>query len=64
MKHVVILMWNVKDIIKTVITIAILIMLASAVLRLIGLALSIILPVAIFAFVAYVIYILITGKRP
>jgi len=57
-------MRNVKDIIKTVITIAILIMLASAVLRLIGLALSIILPVAIFAFVAYVIYILITGKRP
>ena len=64
MKHGVILMRNVKDIIKTVITIAILIMLASAVLRLIGLALSIILPVAIFAFVAYVIYILITGKRP
>ncbi len=52
-----------KDIIKTVITIAVLIVLVSAVLKLVGFALSIILPVAILAFVAYIIYILITGKR-
>lgn len=52
-----------KDIIKTVITIAVLIVLASAVLRLLGFALSIVLPIAILAFVAYIIYILITGKK-
>jgi len=41
----------------------IIVVLAVIAIRLLGFALRIVLPLAILAFVAYVIYVLITGKR-
>lgn len=49
---------------KTVISIGIILVLAFVALKILGFALAIVLPIGILAFVAYVIYVLITGKRP
>lgn len=52
------------NIMKTVISVAVILVLAFVALKLLGFALSVVLPIAILAFVAYVIYVLVTGKRP
>ena len=49
---------------KTVISVAIILVLAFVALKILGFALAVVLPIGILAFVAYVIYVLITGKRP
>lgn len=53
-----------NNVIKTVISVGIIVVLAFVALKLLGFALQVVLPVAILGFIAYVIYMLVTGKRP
>ncbi len=53
-----------NNVVKTVITIGIIVVLVFVALKLLGFALRFVLPIAILAFIAYVIYMLVTGKRP
>jgi uncharacterized membrane protein len=52
-----------KNAISTLISVIIIIALVIIAIKLLGFALRIVLPLAILAFVAYVIYVLVTGKR-
>ena len=52
------------NLLKTVISIGIILVVAFVALKLLGFALAVVLPIAILAFVAYIIYMLVTGKRP
>ena len=49
---------------KTVISVGVILVLAAIALNLLKFTLAVVLPIAILAIVAYVIYVLITGKRP
>ena len=53
-----------RNLLKTVISVTVIVVMAIIALKLLGWALSIVLPIAILAFVAYIIYVLVTGKRP
>ncbi len=53
-----------NNVIKTVVTIGIIVVLVFVALKLLGFALKIVLPIAILAFIAYIIYMLVTGKKP
>jgi len=52
-----------RNVISTLISVVIILALIIIALKLLGFAIRIVLPLAILAFVAYVIYVLITGKR-
>lgn len=53
-----------NNVIKTVITIGVIVVLVFVALKLLGFALKVVLPIAILAFIAYIIYMLVTGKKP
>jgi len=53
----------VRNLIKTIISVIIIAVLAIVALKLVGFALRVVLPIAILAFIAYVIYLLVTGRR-
>ena len=53
----------VRNLIKTLISVIIIAALVIVALKLVGFAVRIILPIAILAFIAYVIYLLVTGRR-
>lgn len=52
------------NVLKTIISVGVILVLAFIALKLLGFALTVVLPIAILVFVAYVIYVLVTGKRP
>ncbi|MGI6669253.1 MAG: hypothetical protein ACOX4M_07625 [Acetivibrionales bacterium] len=52
-----------RNLIKTLISVIIIAALVIVALKLVGFAVRIILPIAILAFIAYVIYLLVTGRR-
>lgn len=52
------------NVIKTVVSAVIILILVFVAIKILGFALKIVLPIAILAFIAYVIYMLVTGKRP
>ena len=52
-----------RNILKTVLTFVILAALVVIALRILGMAIAIVLPIAVIAAIAFVVYILVTGKR-
>ncbi|HOA55942.1 MAG: hypothetical protein QM236_07450 [Bacillota bacterium] len=54
----------VRNTIKTIVAIGIIAVLVYIALKLLGFALRVVLPIAILAFIAYIIYVLVTGRRP
>jgi len=54
----------VKNIIKLLVAVVIIAALVYVALGLLGFAIRVVLPIAILAFIAYIIYVLVTGKRP
>ncbi len=52
-----------NNVIKTVITIGIIVVLVFIALGILKFALKVVLPIAILAFIAYIIYMLVTGKK-
>ncbi|HEY8348771.1 MAG TPA: hypothetical protein VIM13_02935 [Clostridia bacterium] len=53
-----------KNIIKLLVAVVIIAALVYVALGLLGFAIRVVLPIAILAFIAYIIYVLVTGKRP
>ena len=53
-----------RNTIKTIVAIGIIAVLVFIALKLLGFALRVVLPIAILAFIAYIIYVLVTGRRP
>lgn len=53
-----------NNLIKTVISVGIIVVLVFVALKILGFALHYVLPIAILAFIAYIVYILVTGKKP
>lgn|GEM_PF-675561 len=53
-----------NNVIKTVVTIGIIVVLVFVALQVLGFALRFVLPIAILAFIAYIVYMLVTGKKP
>ena len=53
-----------RNTIKTIVAIGIIAVLVYIALKLLGFALRVVLPIAILAFIAYIIYVLVTGRRP
>ncbi|HEX2945417.1 MAG TPA: hypothetical protein VHT96_05645 [Clostridia bacterium] len=53
-----------NNVIKTVISVGIIVVLVFVALKVLGFALQFVLPIAILAFIAYVVYMLVTGKKP
>jgi hypothetical protein len=54
----------VRNIIRLIVAVGIIAVLAYAALKLLGFAIRVVLPIAILAFIAYIIYVLVTGRRP
>jgi len=54
----------VKNIIKLLVAVVIIAALVYVALGLLKLAIRVVLPIAILAFIAYIIYVLVTGRRP
>lgn len=53
-----------RNIIRLAISIGIIAVVVYAALALLGFAIRVVLPIAILAFIAYMIYVLVTGRRP
>jgi len=53
-----------RNILKTVLTVAILALLVIVAWKLLKFAIAIVLPIAILLLIAYVVYIAVTGKKP
>ncbi|NMA34564.1 MAG: hypothetical protein GX940_08460 [Clostridiaceae bacterium] len=53
-----------RNIIRLIVAVGIIAVLAYAALKLLGFAIRVVLPIAILAFIAYIIYVLVTGRRP
>jgi len=54
----------VKSLIRLAVAVGIIAVAVYAALALLGFALRVVLPIAILAFIAYMIYVLVTGRRP
>ena len=53
-----------KNIIKLLVAVVIIAALVYVALGLLGFTIRVVLPIAILAFIAYIIYVLVTGRRP
>ncbi|HOQ06741.1 MAG TPA: hypothetical protein PK127_06670 [Clostridiales bacterium] len=53
-----------KSLIRLAVAVGIIAVAVYAALALLGFALRVVLPIAILAFIAYMIYVLVTGRRP